>query len=239
MKKLATKFDGRWLIVMSGGLFLGLLLFVFVSSLLDKINSSLFFEKIETLALAMPLVLIPALRVLSSSDIGGWANKEGRYKSLRLFGYGIISMFQVYLGLLILFWACVVASILLPYKLVSIYILSAKATLKTALGAIAVIWACSGFSFAILYFFALWKRLGNIRNGNELFFDSRVKGDPWISMAAIQILYYSFCNIFGVDSGLRGTGSCKWIALFQACYVRLLEISIIAAGISQIMARHI
>jgi hypothetical protein len=225
--------------VMCGCLFQGILVFVFISPHTSNFDSSVFFEKAEILAIAIPFVSIPALKVTSSASIEKWANQESCYKLLRLFCYGFISSFQVYAGLLIAFWACIVVSVLLPYKLISVFILSAEATLKTALVSIVVIWLCSGFSSAILYFCILLKKLGNIRSGHELFYDSTIKGNPWISRAAMQIIYFSFCNMFSVDSGLRGSGSCKWIALFQSSYARLLEIGIIAAGISQIMARHI
>jgi hypothetical protein len=129
--------------------------------------------------------------------------------------------------------ATVVLPILIPLKLLNVYVLGPAATVQTALFVFPAVFFTSSVAFTAVYLALILNRKGNlVRNQKPLYSGTIGEGWPFV-----EIYYFSISTMLKGTPQYEGTGWCRWIALAQITVARLLEIAIVTLGIGAILKR--
>jgi len=132
--------------------------------------------------------------------------------------------------------ALVVIPVLVPLKVLSSWVLGDHASLAKATLSLPIVYLAASVGFAAIYVALIAKSFGNLsRAGSE--FHQAGPGKPWPS--PIEPLYFSLCTMIGVGAGWEPTGTCRWVAVFQAAAAKLLEVLIVVIGLALLLQRTV
>jgi hypothetical protein len=160
-----------------------------------------------------------------------WVPPDGKWWEYLIFGVTGSSFAMVTLS--VTAGAVIVVPILLPFKLLTVYVFGSHASLTSAVVSVPLVSAAVGLLFALLYGFLVINDRGNfLESGQPVYEPARGRG-----FTATDLCQFSLSIMFDVDSSWEPVGWCKWMVLAQAAVTKLLEIAVVGIGVALIIER--
>jgi hypothetical protein len=137
------------------------------------------------------------------------------------------------LTLILMIGTFLILPVLLPFKILREYVFGSQATLVSAVVAVPLIAAATGFLFMMLYLFLMTKGRGSMRKDSQSIYDNK-PGQGW---PIADVLHFSLATMLDADTTVEPTGWCRWAALIQAAIAKVIEIIVVAIGVTLIIER--
>jgi hypothetical protein len=127
----------------------------------------------------------------------------------------------------------IVLPVLIPFKMLRVYVLGPSATLTSALVALPLVFLTISICFSALYIWLLVKEKGNlVRNQVPLY-----AAKPFEPLPFAETYYFSLSTMVKGTPQYEATGWCRWVALLEITVSRLLEVAVVTIGIGTILKR--